>query len=89
MDMTAIEGPGPLLEGRVAVITGGGGGIGAAAALLFARHGAHVVVAEIDANRAGETARSRACWPVSSRVAGFGKGVMSIPQPWRSGCQAA
>ena len=40
---------GPLLADRVAVVTGGGGGIGAATARLFARHGAHVVIAEIDA----------------------------------------
>lgn len=39
---------GPLLEGRVAVVTGGGGGIGAATCHLFARHGAHVVVADVD-----------------------------------------
>jgi NAD(P)-dependent dehydrogenase (short-subunit alcohol dehydrogenase family) len=55
MDTPAIEGPGPLLSGRVAVITGGGGGIGAAAAHLFAAHGADVVVAEIDRERAEET----------------------------------
>lgn len=38
----------PLLVDRVAVVTGGGGGIGAATARLFAQHGAHVVIAEID-----------------------------------------
>ena len=37
-----------LLADRVAVVTGGGGGIGAATARLFARHGAQVVVADID-----------------------------------------
>lgn len=42
------DGVGPLLKDRVAVITGAGGAIGAATAELFARHGAHVVVAEID-----------------------------------------
>lgn len=42
---------GELLADRVAVVTGGGGGIGAATARLFARHGARVVVAEIDAGR--------------------------------------
>lgn len=41
-----------LLAGRVAVVTGGGDGIGGAISRLFARHGAHVEVAEIDADRA-------------------------------------
>jgi len=44
-----------LVEGRVAVITGAGSGVGQAAALLFTRHGARVVVADIDAARADET----------------------------------
>jgi NAD(P)-dependent dehydrogenase (short-subunit alcohol dehydrogenase family) len=39
------------LEGKVAVITGAGGGQGRAAALLFAREGARVVVADV--NEAG------------------------------------
>jgi NAD(P)-dependent dehydrogenase (short-subunit alcohol dehydrogenase family) len=44
-----------LLAGRVAVVTGGGGGIGRAISETFASHGARVVVAEIDADRAAET----------------------------------
>jgi NAD(P)-dependent dehydrogenase (short-subunit alcohol dehydrogenase family) len=47
---------GPLLTDRVAVVTGGGGGIGAATARLFAQHGAHVVIADIDAELARQTA---------------------------------
>ena len=43
---------GALLTDRVAVITGAGGGIGAATAALLAEHGAHVVVADIDAELA-------------------------------------
>jgi NAD(P)-dependent dehydrogenase (short-subunit alcohol dehydrogenase family) len=47
-----------LLDGRVAVITGGGAdGIGGAIARLFARHGALVEIAEIDGDRA-ERARA-------------------------------
>ncbi len=47
---------GRLLAGRVAVVTGGGGGIGAATARLFAQHGARVVIADIDSERARQTA---------------------------------
>src|SRR6478609_5822909 len=41
-----------LLDGRVAVITGGGDGIGAGIARLFAQHGALVEIAELDEGRA-------------------------------------
>jgi NAD(P)-dependent dehydrogenase (short-subunit alcohol dehydrogenase family) len=44
-----------LLAGKVAVVTGGGAGIGGAISRLFARHGAHVEIAEIDPAR-GEQA---------------------------------
>lgn len=44
-----------LLEGRVAIVTGGGAGIGGAISRLFARHGAKVEIAEIDPER-GRTA---------------------------------
>ena len=45
-----------LLADRSAVVTGGGGGIGRAIAEVFAEQGARVVVADVDADRAHETA---------------------------------
>jgi rhamnulose-1-phosphate aldolase/alcohol dehydrogenase len=44
------------LEGRIAVITGGGSGIGRAAARKLAELGAHVVVADLNVDRAAEVA---------------------------------
>ncbi len=44
-----------LLDGKVAVVTGGGDGIGGAISRLFAQHGAHVEIAEIDPDRAETT----------------------------------
>ncbi|MCY4434757.1 MAG: SDR family NAD(P)-dependent oxidoreductase, partial [bacterium] len=44
-----------VLEGRVAVITASGSGMGRAAALRMAGEGAHVVVADIRGEAAGET----------------------------------
>jgi NAD(P)-dependent dehydrogenase (short-subunit alcohol dehydrogenase family) len=45
------------LDGKVAFITGGGAGIGRATAILFAREGARVVVADIDAAAGEQTAQ--------------------------------
>jgi NAD(P)-dependent dehydrogenase (short-subunit alcohol dehydrogenase family) len=45
-----------LLEGKIAVITGAGSGVGRAASLIFARHGAKVVAADVNAAAAEETA---------------------------------
>ena len=55
-NVPAIDDWSRLLDGRVALVTGGGAGIGAAIARLFAEHGAHVEIAEIDADRAADTA---------------------------------
>ncbi len=45
------------LQGKVAIITGAGAGIGRAASVLFAREGAKVVCADLDAASAEESAR--------------------------------
>jgi NAD(P)-dependent dehydrogenase (short-subunit alcohol dehydrogenase family) len=45
-----------LLDGKVAVVTGGGDGIGGAISRLFAQHGAKVEIAEIDRERAERNA---------------------------------
>src|SRR3954454_10476987 len=51
-DVTPIENWNRLLDGRVAVVTGGGDGIGGAISRLFASHGAVVEIAEVDPERA-------------------------------------
>lgn len=45
-----------LVEGKVALVTGGGSGIGRESALLFAAEGARVFVADLDAAKARSTA---------------------------------
>jgi NAD(P)-dependent dehydrogenase (short-subunit alcohol dehydrogenase family) len=46
-----------VLDGKIAVITGGGGGIGRATALEMARQGAKIVVTDVNAEMGEETAR--------------------------------
>ena len=51
-DVAAIPDWNRMLDGKVAVVTGGGDGIGGAISRLFAEHGAKVEIAEIDPDRA-------------------------------------
>ena len=44
-----------ILEGQVAIVTGAASGIGRASALIYAREGAKVMVADVDQNGANET----------------------------------
>jgi NAD(P)-dependent dehydrogenase (short-subunit alcohol dehydrogenase family) len=53
-DVPAIHDWNRLLDGKVAVVTGGGDGIGGAISRLFALHGARVEIAEIDPDRAAK-----------------------------------
>ena len=46
---------GKMLEGKVALVTGGGGGIGRATALAMIREGAKVAVADFNAAAARDT----------------------------------
>jgi len=45
----------PLMKDKVALITGGGSGIGRATALAFARQGASIAIADVDAENGEET----------------------------------
>jgi NAD(P)-dependent dehydrogenase (short-subunit alcohol dehydrogenase family) len=44
-------------EDKVVIVTGAGGGLGRAHALLFASHGARVVVNDLDADGAAQVCR--------------------------------
>ena len=48
---------GGLVEGKVALVTGAGSGIGRGSALVFAREGAKVAVADVNAESGAETVR--------------------------------
>jgi len=59
------------LENKVAIVTGAGSGQGRAIALLFAREGAHVVIAELNREAALETV---------SQIKGLGnQNVLAVP----------
>lgn len=47
-----------LLKGQTAIVTGGTAGIGKAIALLFAEHGAHVIIFGTNAERGGQVVQA-------------------------------
>lgn len=58
-----------MLGGKIVLVTGSGRGIGRGAALLFAREGARLVVADVLAEGAQETAElSDTATPVESAL---------------------
>jgi len=61
---------GKLLNGEVAIVTGSGQGIGREVALLFAEHGAHVVVTDLDAGKSDQ---------VCNEINSTGGSAISVP----------
>jgi 3-oxoacyl-[acyl-carrier protein] reductase len=57
------------LRGKVALVTGGAQGIGKAVALMLARHGADLIVADVNLEKAAETAKE---------VEASGRGAMAV-----------
>ncbi|MDA5095752.1 SDR family NAD(P)-dependent oxidoreductase [Aliiroseovarius sp. KMU-50] len=61
----------PVLEGKVILVTGAGSGIGRAGAMAMARHGAQVVVTDIDADKAAQVVEDLRAEGVTAVSAGL------------------
>jgi 3-oxoacyl-[acyl-carrier protein] reductase len=68
----------PALQDRVALVVGGASGIGAAVAQAFAAAGATVVVADLDAGAAAETAAAVSVGSAGPAVAGVALDVRDV-----------
>ena len=76
------------LEGRVIVVTGGSGGIGIVASELMAERGAHVVLAELDGDRAdieAKDSQTRDSKQPQSKQTSLTK---NLSEPWLRRCLA-
>ncbi|UDY35706.1 SDR family NAD(P)-dependent oxidoreductase [Dermatobacter hominis] len=83
VDRARTADPGPLLEGRRALVTGGGHGIGRGTCLAFGSHGAAVVVADVDGEAAERTASDvvaagGAAWAVTADVTDRGAAAATV-----------
>ena len=66
-------------DDKVVIVTGAGGGIGRAHALLFAKHGAKVIVNDLGGSTQGEGANSEAALKVVEEIKAAGGTAIANP----------
>ena len=66
-------------DDKVVIVTGAGGGIGRAHALLFAKHGAKVIVNDLGGSATGEGANSEAALKVVEEIKAMGGTAVANP----------
>jgi NAD(P)-dependent dehydrogenase (short-subunit alcohol dehydrogenase family) len=66
------------LRGKVAVVTGGASGMGRAGAALMAAEGAHVIVADLDAERSQAVAQAIVAAVVTGGIFPIDSGYMAF-----------